>query len=49
MSLDASTKTVVVDELYVITKNLEETIIDFKKYFSQYKGKNPEQGVKWPE
>ncbi|MGB1037864.1 MAG: 1-acyl-sn-glycerol-3-phosphate acyltransferase [Bacteroidia bacterium] len=49
VAFDFSTKTVIIDKPYLITKDVEETVIEFKKYFSKYKGKNPEDGVKWPE
>lgn len=49
VGFDFGTMTVVLDELYYITKPLDDTIIEFKQYFAQFKGKNPENGVKWPE
>ncbi len=48
VAFDYGSKQVVFDEPYVITKGVEDTIDEFKHYFSQYKGKNPENGVKWP-
>jgi 1-acyl-sn-glycerol-3-phosphate acyltransferase len=49
VAFDYGTKTVFIDEPYHITQGVDETIIEFKKYFSQYKGRNPKDGVKWPE
>lgn len=49
VAFDFEKKKVVLDDLYHITKSEKETTIEFKKYYSQFKGKNPEDGVKWPE
>ncbi len=49
VAIDYSTKRIIVAEPYTITKDLCDTVIEFKKYFSEFKGKNPEDGVKWPE
>lgn len=48
VAFDYATMHVVFDEPYVITKGVEDTVDEFKQYFSQYSGKNPENGVKWP-
>jgi hypothetical protein len=40
---------VVFSEPYTVTKGVDETIDEFKQYYSQYTGKNQEDGVKWPE
>lgn len=49
VGFDFGTKRVVLDKMYHITKSAEETVSEFKAYFSQFKGKNPEDGVSWPE
>lgn len=49
IAFDYGSMQVVFDEPYHITKGVDETIVEFKKYYSQYKGKNPKDGVKWPE
>ncbi|PCJ67750.1 MAG: acyltransferase [Bacteroidetes bacterium] len=49
IAFDYGSKTLVIDDIYQVNKELDETIIDFKIWFSQYKGKNSENGVKWPE
>jgi 1-acyl-sn-glycerol-3-phosphate acyltransferase len=49
VAMDYGQKRVVIDELYEVTKSVDETVIEFKKYFSQFKGRNEENGVKWPE
>lgn len=49
VAFDYATKRVVFEDPYYITKELDETIIDFKKYFSQFKGKYPQYGPQWPE
>ena len=49
IAIDFGKKQIVVDDAYTITQGVEETVNDFKAYFSQFKGKIPENGVKWPE
>jgi 1-acyl-sn-glycerol-3-phosphate acyltransferase len=49
VAFDFGTKRVVLDELYYINKGVDETVVEFKKYFSEFKGKNPKDGVLWPE
>ena len=49
IGFDYGTKTVFIDKPYSITKGVEETVAEFKEYFSKFTGKNPEDGVKWPE
>ncbi len=46
---DYGSMQVIFSEPYRVTKGVDETIAEFKKYYSQYTGKNPEDGVKWPE
>lgn len=48
-AFDYGRKQIVFSEPYMITKGVDETINEFKQYFSKYTGKNPEDGVKWPE
>ncbi len=49
IGIDFSTKQVVLDNLYKIEKPVDKTVDEFKEYFSQFKGKKPENGVRWPE
>jgi 1-acyl-sn-glycerol-3-phosphate acyltransferase len=49
IAFDYATKRIVFSEPYHITKGVDDTIIEFKQYFSQYKGKNPADGPQWPE
>jgi 1-acyl-sn-glycerol-3-phosphate acyltransferase len=49
VAFDFGQMQVVFSEPYTITKDVDDTIAEFKQYFSHYKGKNPEDGVKWPE
>ena len=46
---DYGSMQVIFSEPYSVTKGVDETIAEFKEYYSQYTGKNPEDGVKWPE
>ncbi|MDC0580312.1 1-acyl-sn-glycerol-3-phosphate acyltransferase [Bacteroidia bacterium] len=46
IGFDYTTKIIEVNEPYYITKGVEETIVDFKDYFRQFKGKYPEKGVR---
>lgn len=48
-AIDYKEKRVVFSEPEYLNKSVEETIIELKKYFSQFKGKNPKDGVIWPE
>jgi 1-acyl-sn-glycerol-3-phosphate acyltransferase len=49
IAFDYGSMQVVFSEPYAVTKGVDETIDEFKQYYSQYTGKNPEDGVKWPE
>lgn len=49
VGFDYSTKRVVFDTPRKINDSIENTIVEYKKYFSQFKGKNPKDGVIWPE
>ena len=49
VGFDYGTRRIVLDEAMYISQSIEECIVDFKKYFSQFKGRHPEKGVKWPE
>ncbi len=49
IAFDYPSKTLVLDDLYYITKDADSTVIEFKEYFSKYKGKNPQNGIIWPE
>ncbi len=46
IGFDYGTKTVFLDEPYYTKGNMEEEIEEIKDYFRQFKGKNPENGVK---
>ena len=49
VGFDYGTMTIVLDRMYYISKSTDETILEFKQYFSQFTGKNPEDGVKWED
>lgn len=49
IAFDYATKRVVLDKAHKISASLEDTIIEYKKYFCQFKGKNEKDGVIWPE
>ncbi len=49
VGFDYSQKRVVLSEPELAPDNVEECIRDYKRYFSQFKGKNPEEGVLWEE
>lgn len=49
IAFDYGSMQVIFSEPYTVTKGVDETIDEFKEYYSQYIGKNPEDGVKWPE
>jgi 1-acyl-sn-glycerol-3-phosphate acyltransferase len=49
IAFDYGSMQVIFSEPYTVTKGVDETIDEFKQYYSQYTGKNPEDGVKWPE
>jgi 1-acyl-sn-glycerol-3-phosphate acyltransferase len=49
VAFDYGTMNVIFSDPYYISKGVEDTVDEFKQYFSQFKGKNPEDGVKWPE
>lgn len=49
VAFDYGTMRVIFSDPYYISKGVEDTVDEFKQYFSQFKGKNPEDGVKWPE
>lgn len=49
IAMDYGKKQIVIDDLYYIHGSVEETIVEFKQFFSKYKGKHPNKGVKWPE
>ena len=49
VAFDYGGQQVVFSEPSFINKGVDETITEFKEHFSQYTGKNPEDGVKWPE
>ena len=49
VAFDFKTRTVWLDQLYVIHKSAEDTIFDFKRYFCQFQGKNKHDGVRCPE
>ena len=49
VGFDYATRRVVLDEAMYLTESVDECIQSFKAYFSQFKGKHPEKGVKWPE
>ncbi len=46
IGFDYSTKTVFVDKPYYVQGNMEKEIEEIKEYFKQFKGRNPEDGVK---
>ncbi len=49
IAFDYGSMQVIFSEPYTVTKGVDETIDEFKRYYSQYTGKNPKDGVKWPE
>ena len=49
VAFDYGTKRVVFDEPFYLTQEVDETVIELKKYFSQFKGKHPAYGPQWPE
>lgn len=49
VGFDYANKRVVLAEAQYIESTVEECIQEFKAYFSQFKGKHPEKGVKWEE
>ena len=49
VAFDYGNMKVVFSEPYYVTKGVDDTVNEFKEYFSQFKGKNPEDGVRWPE
>ncbi len=49
VTFDYDNMRVVFSEPYYVTKDVDDTVYEFKEYFSQFKGKNPEDGVIWPE
>jgi 1-acyl-sn-glycerol-3-phosphate acyltransferase len=49
VGFDYGNKKVILDTPKKINDNLEDTIMEYKKYFSQFKGKNAKDGVIWPE
>ena len=49
VALDYENKRVVFAPHEYIEKDVEQTTAELKVYFSQFKGKHPEKGVKWPE
>ena len=49
IALDYGSMQVIFSEPYTVTKGVDETIDEFKRYYSQCTGKNPKDGVKWPE
>lgn len=48
-AIDYSKKCIVFSEPFYPELSAEETIVELKKYFSQFVGKNPKDGVIWPE
>jgi 1-acyl-sn-glycerol-3-phosphate acyltransferase len=46
---DYGTKRIVLDELREVEDDKESCINNYKKYFSQFKGKYPKKGVQWEE
>lgn len=46
IGFDYATKTVFLDELFYPTGDMEKDIETLKDYFRQFKGKNPEDGVR---
>lgn len=49
VAFDYGSKRVVLDELMEAGPDVDACIADCKRYFSQFKGKYPEKGVKWEE
>ena len=49
VGFDFPSRTIHLDQLYEITKDYDQTLREFKQYFSQFTGKNKEDGVRWPE
>lgn len=49
VGFDYAQKRVVLDKLYYPGDSADECVAEFKQYFSQFKGKNPKDGVIWPE
>lgn len=49
VAFDYEHKQVVIADPIYMTEDLETTIAQLKKYYSQFKGKNAKKGVKWEE
>lgn len=49
VALDYENKRVVFAQHEFLDKDIDSTLIEIKTYFSQFKGKHPKKGVKWPE